>query len=317
MNKPNFLFVGTAKAGTTSIYHYLSQHPDISIPVKETFYFLRDIYENNHLDYPKQRPIKDLVLTEDQYSGIYENETPEKRVGEIGTGYLYHHDVAIPRIKETLGDPKILIILRNPVTRCFSSHMHFVKDLHEKRSFSEALEQEKQRMDQGWDFMWHHKALGLYADQVKAYLESFSNVKVLISEEFSSNREETITDIFNFLGLVDMEGFQNLKTHNPSGVPKNARIQKFITHENPLKSLVRPVFRMVFSQEKRDKIRKTAKAKNLDKGQQIPSDLANQLKEFYRPDIEKLEKLLNKDLSIWKKADYNPESAIASEEKED
>jgi len=300
MNTPGFLFVGTAKAGTTSIYHYLCQHPKISIPVKETFYFLRDIYENNHLEYPKQRPVKDLILTEDQYRGIYENEDSEKLVGEIGTGYLYHHEAAIARIKETLGDPKILIILRNPVTLCFSGHMHFVKDLHEKLSFAEALEKEEERKNQGWDFMWHHKALGLYADQVKAYLDSFTDVKVLISEEFNTNREETINGIFDFLDLDRMEGFQNLKTHNPSGVPKNARLQKFITHENPAKALIRPVFRMVFSKEKRERIRKNAKAKNLNKGQEIPPMIAEKLREFYRPDIEMLEGILNRDLSIWK-----------------
>lgn len=305
MNKPQFLFVGTAKAGTTSIYHYLQQHPQISIPVKETFYFLKNVYVNNSLPYPKQRPVDNLILTESEYKKIYAEIDSSLLTGEIGTGYLYHHKEAIPIIKSTLGDPKILIILRNPVTRCFSSYMHFVKDLHEVRSFSQALSDETIRIDEKWDFMWHHRNMGLYANQVAAYLDAFSQVKIVLTEEFSHAREETINEIFDFLELPRMTKFKNLITHNPSGIPKNPIIQKFITHENPLKATIRPFFRMMFSEDRREKIRKTAKVKNLKKGQRIPSKLAEQLKAFYAADIEKLENLTQKDLSLWKNAVYD------------
>lgn len=305
MNLPQFLLVGTAKAGTTSLYHYLSQHDDVAIPVKETFYFLKDIYRDNHLEYPKQRPLKSLILNENEYKKTYAGLGDKVLAGEIGTGYLYHHEVAIPLIKETLGDPKILIMLRNPVTRCFSSHMHFVKDLHENLSFKEALAQEAKRKDEGWDFMWHHKSVGLYCNQVKAYLEAFSNVKVIIAEEFAQERHRITNEIFDFLEISQMDEFKNLKTFNPSGVPKNTWLQRFITQENRLKAMVRPLFRMAFSKEKRAKIRKSVKAKNLDKSTPIPSDIANDLMEFYDADIKKLEKLLGRDLSIWLDADFS------------
>jgi len=129
VKKISFLFVGTAKAGTTSIYNYLLQHPDIFIPKKETFYFLRDIYEHNSLPYPKQRNPENLVLGTDAYRALYEDSNG-KMSGEIGTGYLFSHEVSIPRIKEELGEEvKIVIILRHPVDRAYSSYRHFTKDL--------------------------------------------------------------------------------------------------------------------------------------------------------------------------------------------
>jgi hypothetical protein len=296
---PEFLFVGTAKAGTTSIYQYLKQHPDISIPVKETFYFMKEKYKNISLPYPQQRDPADLVLDAEQYKALYPPESG-KMIGEIGTGYLYHHDVSIPLIKQMLGDEvKILIILRNPAERCFSSYMHFVKDLHESASFEEAMALEPKRKASDWDFMWMHKDLGFYSTQVEAYLNAFKNCKVLIYEEFIKDPKTVMNDLFAFLGLSSQNNLIVERVYNPSGEAKFKAFQKFITHENPLKSAIRPVFRMFFSKERREQIRKNAKAKNLTKGLKIPAQAKKRLMAQYMSDILSLEKILGRNLSIW------------------
>lgn len=298
-NLPSFLFAGTAKSGTTSIYHYLRQHPDVAIPMKETFYFLRDVYSNIHLPYPAQRHPEDLVLNHADYFGLYQNLS-EKVTGEIGTGYLYHHKESIPLIREVLGkDLKILIILRNPADRCFSSYMHFVKDLHEPLSFTDSLLEEAQRKKDGWDFMWMHKDLGFYAEQVKAFKDAFVNVKVIIYEEFIMNPEEGMNEIFEFIGVSPLQTMAAEKIFNPSGEARFKALQKFITHENWLKKAVRPVFRLFFSKEKREKIRKNAKAKNLTKGQKLNPEVRKRLMAEYMSDILQLESILNRDLGIW------------------
>lgn len=299
-NMPKFLFVGTAKAGTTSIYQYLQQHPDIEIPVKETFYFLKNVFSSNRLSYPRQRPKSELILSEKSYLSLYEDIDEGKIVGEIGTGYLYHFEDSVPVIKEMLGDDvRICIILRNPVDRCFSSYLHFIKDLHEEGTFEDALDAEEQRKMENWDFMWHHKSLGLYARQVAYFQNTFSHVKIWLYDDLRDYPVRTMDEIIAFLGAPPKADWSLERVFNPSGKPKNARLQKFITHENPVKSLIRPLFRALFSKEKRERMRKDAKNNNLEKVEGLTSDQRQKLNDYYREDIEKLEKLANRDLSHW------------------
>jgi hypothetical protein len=298
-NLPRFLFVGTAKAGTTSIYHYLRQHPLVHIPVKETFYFMRDVYSRIHLPYPAQRDKEDLILDRDAYLDLYRN-CHGKVCGEIGTGYLYHYRESIPLIKETLGNEvRILITLRNPADRCFSSYMHFVKDLHEQVDFDTSLHKEHDRKLNDWDFMWMHKALGFYAEQVEAYSRAFDHVKVMLYEEFITDPLGYMEEIFTFIGVPPVEKLEIETVFNPSGEAKNKWLQRFITHENPLKKAIRPLFRLFFSKERREHIRKTAKAKNLSKGKKLDPKRREALLKEYMADIHKLEQVLGRDLSIW------------------
>jgi hypothetical protein len=299
-NLPKFLFVGTAKAGTTSIYHYLNQHPDIAIPFKETFYFLRDVYANNKLAYPMQRSAEDLVFSENDYLDIYRGHGG-KVCGEIGTGYLYHHKESIPLIKSTLGaDVKILIILRHPTSRCFSSYMHFVKDLHETIDFQQSLDMEEQRSKENWDFMWHHRAVGCYSAQVHAYLDNFKHVKVMIYEEFTKNPDASMREIFSFIDVAPNFDLEVDKQFNPSGTPKYLALQRFITQENPLKKALRPVIRAIWGKEKREQMRKGLKAKNLTRGNKIDQESKAILDNYYRDDIQKLEKLIGREIIAWK-----------------
>ncbi len=300
MNLPKFLFVGTAKAGTTSIYHYLRRHPQVEIPMKETFYFMREILKDNHLPYPKQRPKSDLILTEQAYRNLYRDISSDKIIGEIGTGYLYYHEESIPLIQETLGsDVKIAIILRNPIDRSYSSYMHFVKDLFEDLSFEDSLNEEPARIQENRDFMWHHKSLGLYADQVQAYQDAFKNVKVWLYDDLRSESESTLHSMAEFIGIDPFDFQSSIKVYNPSGAPKNERLQKLITHENPVKAFLRPVFRALFSQEKRERIRKGVKSRNLKKTEGPDRTIYHQLQEYYREDIMRLSRLIDRDLDHW------------------
>jgi hypothetical protein len=300
MSNSHFLFVGTAKAGTTSIFEYLRQHPEIEIPVKETFYFLRNVYTDFNLGYPAQRPKEELILNKSEFESIYPQGST-KLYGEIGTGYLYHHQDSIPLIKKTFGeDVKILIILRNPVNRAYSSYMHFVKDVHEKLSFEESIKMEAKRKEQKYDFMWMHRDMGLYYEQVKAYLTAFKNVKILITEEFKENQEAEMKSILEFLGANPDVQFDTNKEHNKSGEPKFKNLQKLITQENLVKKTLRPFFRAAFNKEKRAKMRKKVKNINISSYPPMNPETRGELINFYCKDIEALEGLLGKSLDIWK-----------------
>lgn len=298
-NLPRFLFVGTAKAGTTSVYRLLREHPDISIPVKETFYFMKQSLGNLSLPYPLQRDASDLILEAEAYRKLYTN-SPGKITGEIGTGYLYRHEESIPLIADMLGtDVRICIILRNPANRCFSSYMHFRKDLFDSKDFEGALAAEPERIREGRDFMWHHRAVGLYADQVSAFRKVFPHTRVWFFEDFKQAPEKILNEITAFIGAPPLSGIDLERGFNPSGEPRRAWLQKFITHENPVKSALRPAFRVLFSKEKREQIRKGAKAANLKKGIGMDPEIRRALVDYYREDVERLGTMLGRDLENW------------------
>ncbi len=298
---PRFLLVGTAKAGTTTIERALAAHPDIGIPRKETFYFDHDRMGGGRLPYPMQRPKDAVIHDEESYRQLYA-PLVDKLCVEIGTGYLYHHEVAIPRILRTLGkDVHIGIVLRDPVERTWSSYMHFVKDLHEPLGFEEALAAEPDRIRQDWDFMWHHVAMGRYAEQVRAYMEAFGNVRVFFFEDLKTDQHGFLREVCSFAG-ADPDALQHADSaHNPSGIAKLRALQLFITTDNPLKKMVRPLWRLAVPEEKRSQARKYVKSRNLSKSEgPTPEEIAR-LKDVFFNDVRDLGLLLDQDLfAKWK-----------------
>ena len=100
---PNFLVAGAAKSGTTSLYYYLLQHPEVAIPRKETFYFAHDFYKNAGGDKPPYfREKTRIVFSEEEYDRFYE-QCNRKAIGEISTCYAYFYKSSVPLIKKKLG----------------------------------------------------------------------------------------------------------------------------------------------------------------------------------------------------------------------
>lgn len=300
VNLPACLFVGTAKAGTTTIEHALRAHPRVGVPRKETFYFDHDLMGNGDLPYPQQRQPGSIIRSEPEYRGLYTG-LGTKTVVEVGTGYLYHHAVAIPRIKSVLGTgTRIGIVLRDPAERAWSSYMHFVKDAHEPLGFRESIEREAERKAAGWDFMWHHVEMGKYASQVEAYMNAFPNTRIFLFEDLRQDAEGFMRGVFDLVGVEPMD-LPAVEARNRSGEPKYKALQRLITTENPIKKMVRPLIRMVVPQERRRRARKFMKEKNMTQvGGLQPADRI-WLRDIYRADVERLSGTLGKDLfATWR-----------------
>lgn len=296
--KPDFVVVGTAKAGTTSLAHYLNGHPAISIPRKETFFFNSDAFASNCLPYPLQRLSSEVVYIQEDYHALY-NKTKAAILGEVGTGYLYHYQEAIPKIKAVLGTQvPIFIVLRNPIDRAYSAYMHFKKDCFETGSFTEALELEGARINQHWDFMWHYKAMGFYYKQVKAYQQHFNRVQVCFFDDLQEDAKAFMEPIYDTLGLVSKNHHSSARK-NPSGEPRFPWLQRFITHESPAKQVLRPLLRTFIGAEKRALLRKQLKAQNLKPSEQMAPETRRTLAQLYQKDVLQLSDLLEKDLTHW------------------
>src|SRR5699024_143961 len=129
---------------------------------------------------------------------------------------------------------KIIICLRNPVDRAYSAYWHLRNDERERLSFKDALNEEKVRIANNYEFIWHYKNAGLYYEQVKAYIDIFGreNVCIVLQEEISHNIQSTISYILEFLNLDEMNIETDNTKNNPSGIPKSKLINKFVRNKN-------------------------------------------------------------------------------------
>jgi hypothetical protein len=300
MTMPNFFIVGAQKAGTTSLYHYLDQHPQVYMsPTKEPHFF-----EGMHSDFrwPGRRvaPVTDLG----DYVALFEGVTDEKAIGEASASYLYSPK-APALIKRSTPDAKIIAVLRNPVERAYSNFLHLMQVGREPlASFAEALQAEEGRTQDKWGPTWYYKQKGFYHDQVKRYFDTFGRdqAKIWLYEDLRDDPAGMMRDVFGFLGVAE-RFIPNVSTgHNPSGLPRNEALYiwaRKLSARNPV--LVDRLFPAG--------LRGYIKRRIFVKPPPLPSEVRRQLTDSYREDILKLQELIGRDLSPWLKGDMESVSA--------
>lgn len=289
---PNFFIVGAPKSGTTSLYHYLKQHPDISIPEKEPRYFIKDsILGVSEEDPIKPYLLRSSILDENEYFDLYKDKT-EKILCDSSTQYLFHHDEVIPKIKALENEPKILILLRNPIDRAYSNYQHNLSTF-ENLSFEKAINQEQQRSDKKFNSFWYYQGLSLYSSQVRAYQKEFKDVKVLFFENFIKDINGTLSDIFDFLEIDSSFEPSNFMVNKKStGVPKRKWVNSLLQYFSGL-SFLKNSFYGLFGKEKTKLIRELVMRKNLTKTKKgIDDKLRLQLESFFLDDVNKLKEIL-------------------------
>ncbi len=299
---PNFLLVGTAKSGTTSLYHYLKQHPEVYMSeMKEPRFFASSIFKKlNHNDPRYEIVLKSATFTFEDYIKLFENVRKERAIGEATVIYLYFYKIAIHEIKKYLGDVKIIIILRNPIDRAFSAYTYLLRDKFEALSFEKCLEIEKERIKANWSPTYFLKDLGFYYKQVKAYMENFSQVRIYLYDDLKNCTLGLIKDVYEFLE-VDSSFVPDMSIrYNTSSIPRIRVLQRLFFEYKPLKKTLRPLFLNAVGKEKTEKLINYFKDKNSKKISLEP-ETRRYLVELYRDDILMLQSLIKRDLSDWLK----------------
>jgi hypothetical protein len=291
----NFIIAGVARCGTTSLFHYLNQHPEIGMSkVKEPKYFSSLDLELPQNGIGDETVFSKIVSNEDSYDNLFSGLENCKSVGEGSSDYFYYHKTVIPQLKDKLGDVKIIVCLRNPVERAFSAYSNLLRDSREELSFSEGLKLEKERIDNNWDWMWHYKKGGLYAEALEHYQKEFTNVKVVFFSDLESNSQGVLREIFEFLG-VNKDVLIDFSTrYSHSGKPKSKIVSLLTSRKNPLIFRAREITLKLIPRKYLEKI-----ATKLFKKDPINSKVALELKPFFKEDILKLETLVNRDLKSW------------------
>jgi hypothetical protein len=210
---PNFFIVGAQKAGTTSLYFYLKEIPQVYMcPLKEPFYFASNAVKSN---------ASDVIRDKKEYLKLFENARGYTAVGEATPIYLWDPDA--PRlIHQTVPHARIIIILRDPIERAYSNYLMKMKYSGMKSSFYDELMRDYNSQEKLFGRSQLYVEFGMYYEQVKRYFDTFGRkqVKVIIFEEFIRHPEQTVNEVLAFLG-VNYTVTKIREQYNPYSVPRS------------------------------------------------------------------------------------------------
>jgi len=293
---PNFLIIGAAKAGTTSLCHYLSQHPDVYISAeKEPRFFCPEFYTEDTSG-PLRSNARMEVFSLEEYSGLFEAADSQKAIGEATTEYLYYPQTA-QRIRDRLPNTKLIAILRNPVERAFSAYCYQLRDGCETQSFEQAIDQAAKREADHWRPGWLYPQSGYYYAQLKRYYDIFpaEQIQIHLFSDFKQNPTAVCQRIFDFLSVDSTFAVEDLTAQNVSKVPKNQLVSKLIKQGKAAKSIATGLLPEAITQPILEKV----KGYLYDPKPTVAPELKQQLISLYKEDILALQKLIDRDLSEW------------------
>ncbi|SMF13341.1 Sulfotransferase family protein [Alteromonadaceae bacterium Bs31] len=303
MRLPNFFIIGAAKCGTTSLQEYLNQHPDVYFgPYKEPNYY-SFAGETLSLAGPaKPENIQELLYFHTitdlvSYQKQFEDVADEAAIGDASVRYLYYPETA-ERIKLACPDARLIVVLREPVSRLYSHYTMMVQKQLEPLPFAEAIEQEDARVAADWGYDWHYTRVSNYAEQLKRYFSCFDREQILIHLH-----DDLVKDAFSVyekscvhLGID--ASFKPVMTQRRKVAykPNNLAVDKLINWPNPLTNFMKNnlSFRV------QTKVRSTVMKWNSAPVPKIDLGLSADLKQRFRLEVEELETLLGRSLPWYK-----------------
>lgn len=221
---PQFLLIGAPKSGTTSLYHYLKQHPQVWMPtIKEPHWFLFDGPEPPAMGGPHDATRRrELIQRWEDYLALFADCPPGLVAGEASIRYLYSAQ-ACAAIKRRLPQVKLLAILRHPVDRAYSAYQRDrVFGVEPCATFAAALADCPRREREGW-FRGIHESLGRYGAALAPWYAHFdrSQLRVYLYDDLRSDPLKLMRDLYEFIG-ADPEFTPDMSQQfNVTGVIKN------------------------------------------------------------------------------------------------
>lgn len=293
---PDFIGIGTTNAATTWIFNCLREHPEISLPTLKEIHFF-----NKNYNYKKGI---------ETYRKYYNHCLGNKITGEFTPEYIKSPLCAL-RIHKHFPNTKIIACLRNPVDKIYSEYRAHKKKktrLSIYKNFEEAIMKDSTLIREAF-----------YYKQLRHYYRLFQkqNILILIYEEIKKKPIEFLTKIYNFFALEN-------KSFVPTLISKGVNVTGIRTYRHKIPVINRILYKLMLKIKVDDKVRnrlrktlindllekfldfnwkrihKTNTTERLIEKKQMNEETRNILERIFRPDIMKLEKLIEKDLSIWK-----------------
>ena len=267
--KQHLIIPGASRSGTTFLYSLLIQHPQIVAPAKELQFFEKDAEYNKGIAY---------------YQNYFQDTQDEQICMDVSPPY-FHKGILIDskgkhsydenndsanRIKKYLPNAKILITLRNPVLRLYSQYYKNRFQGNEQLSLRNALKKEVkgERTPYNSPLVWVYK--NQYSVHLTHWFSLFpeNNIKIIIFEEWLNNKKVIDDEVMHFLGFPPLQFNRSMnKTYS-------------------MKTIKNQFNKGIFKSNIRYK--------------QINKKKYQMIADYLMEDIEKTEKLINRNLTIWK-----------------
>lgn len=204
---PDFLIVGCQKCGTTSLFSYLAQHPQVEEAIKKEIKYFDMFYGLGPYWYRSHFP-RNKVMHRTQLAPLTGEATPD---------YIFFEECA-ERVSKLVPQVKLIVLLREPAERSFSQYRYSFRRGFETLSFVDAIAAEEARLSEARreaeaqqtsitasvkyrEFSYVKRSQ--YVEQIKAWQKYFSREQFLFlsSEEMDQSPEQTLSRILSFLDL--------------------------------------------------------------------------------------------------------------------
>lgn len=239
---PDFLIIGAARSGTTSLYQYLTQHPLVIPGVGKEVYFFDKKFDKGINWY------KSFFPTKLSKSRLEKKLKRNCITGEATPRYLYHPHTP-KRVFDLIPTVKLIVLLRNPIDRAYSHYQMEAKQDNNELPFEEAIEQEEKRImddmkkmerdENFYSINFYRKSYltrGIYVDQLKRWFEYFPREQFLIlkSEDFYSKTPEVYQQVLDFLNLpkFELNSFKPYRMRKHSSISEETR-KKLVDYFRP------------------------------------------------------------------------------------
>ena len=231
MTLPNFLLIGVPRSGTTSLAHYLRQHPDVYMaPRKESTYWVFDGRPPRFTGPGDEIFARHIISDRREYEALFDGVRHERAIGESSV-YYFHQPSALARIEEELPDVKVVVVLRDPIERAYSAFTLLQRDGREVvDSFERALELEEERLRSGWEWAWGYRSASMYAAATADVVRRFGERALFVRQDDLERDAHGVTStIFEFLGVDPAFRPDVTARLNPGGQARSAGVQRMVT----------------------------------------------------------------------------------------
>jgi hypothetical protein len=287
---PNFIVIGAAKAGTTSLHWYLAEHPSVFMtPTKDPSYFAYGLDPRGQLLWGDPEFHRFPVKTLAEYERLFDDVGGATAVGEASTMYLECPQSA-GRIKEKIPGARILCSIRHPVDRAYSDYLMFLR--RRGRRFQPERDLSASAIWARPDSRWMQ--IGRYHEQLSRYYDAFSSeqIRVLLFDDLRHNSVGYIQDVYRFLG-VDPGFAPDFGTpHAPGGIPVSRTLEAIFLR-SARSSVKNYVPRAAANWFRR------LRSRTMRQPRKLPADLRKQLTVPFHEDIARTSKLIGRNLDHW------------------
>lgn len=238
---PDFIVAGAAKCGSTSLHFYLGDHPDIFMPLqKEIHFFTAEKLKSLNVGPKDDRVNAFHISNYTDYINQFKRANDSQKIGEVSPSYFNYPELSIPGIKDEIGNPKIIFILRDPIKRAYSNYLHLIREERETLSFYEALQEEDKRKEKKYSDFWYYRYHSTYYDKVKKFEKAFEQLLIITTEELKEDTIATMQKVYDFIGVASDHIPSNIDVqYNSGGVYESNPITKFFFRQSKLRSFIK------------------------------------------------------------------------------